>query len=256
VVELAENRGFCRAVNEGVRVARGDVIALLNNDATAEPRWLEALLDAFDESPEVGFCGSRSLQARAPGILDGAGDDYSRFGLSFRVGRGVQDRDQFPEREILFASGGACAYRRTVFDRAGLFDERLEAYYEDVDLGLRAWSAGWRGRYVPGSVVVHRGGWSDRVQRGTRLTTRNAILVIAKNWPRRLILRHLPWLGYGQLRTMLFALRTGQGRAWLAGVVAAARNAPEVRRGSQPRGGSWEQALAREYPFGVARRRK
>jgi GT2 family glycosyltransferase len=252
VVELAENGGFCRAVNQGIRVARGDVIALINNDATAEPRWLDALLDALDESPEIGFCASCSLQAGAPGTLDGAGDEYSRFGIPFRVGRGEQDRDQFPPRDILFASGGACAYRRKVFDRVGLFDERLEAYYEDLDLGLRAWSAGWRGRYVPGSVVVHRGGWSDRVQRGTRLTTRNAILVIAKNWPRRLILRQLPWLGYGQLRTMLWALRTGQGRAWLAGLLSAARNAPEVRRGSQPRVDSWERILAREYPFGIA----
>lgn len=254
VVELEHNSGFCRAVNEGIRVARGDVIALLNNDAEAEPRWLEALLEVLVERPEVGFCASRMLQARSPGTLDGAGDAYSRFGLCYRVGRAQADRGQFPSREVLFASGGACAYRRDVLDQVGLFDERFEAYHEDVDLGLRAWSTGWRGRYVSGAVVRHHGHWSERGDRGTVLTTRNTILVIAKNWRAQLILRHMPWLAYGQFRTALWAFRTGRSRAWLAGIVAAARSARAVRRSATLRGGDWEGALAHEYPFGVARR--
>jgi GT2 family glycosyltransferase len=251
VVALAANQGFCRAVNHGIRAARGRYVALLNDDTVADPSWLRGLIETMEGDPEIGFCASRMLRYDAPEILDGAGDGYSRHGLSFRVGRGEPDRGQYGPRDVLWASGGACAYRRRVLDELGLLDETFEAYYEDVDLGLRARSAGWRGRYVPESAVRHVGSWSDRGDRSTFLTTRNSLLVVAKHWPGRLILRTLPWLVYGHARNGAWAVRHGRGGAWARGVLAAAGMWRSARSAAGRDASGWRRELARDYPFGV-----
>jgi GT2 family glycosyltransferase len=186
-------------------------------------------------------------------ILDGAGDEYSRYGIGYRVGYGMQDDGRYKAREIIWASGAASAYRRQMLEEVSLFDERFEAYYEDVDLGLRALAAGWSGEYVPEAVVEHHGGWSDRNDRSIRLTTRNSLLVIAKCWPTRLIASNLPFLVYGQLRNAAWAVRNGHGRAWAAGFFAAARSWRSFRRAS-PASAPWEDKLARTHPFGEHRR--
>jgi GT2 family glycosyltransferase len=250
VFSLAINRGFCAAVNEGLRGARGEILALLNNDAVADPDWLSALVHALDEDPELGFCASRMVRADDPSRLDGAGDEYSRHGLSYRVGRGLLDCGQFGPREVLWASGGACAYRRSVLENIGLLDERLGSYYEDIDLGLRAWTAGWRGRYVPESVVRHVGHWTESTDRVVFLTTRNSLLLVIKHWPARLIARHLPFLVYGQFRGAAWAVRHHKASAWWAGVRAAVQLAPNFRQPSTRREAVWRGLLAPSYPFG------
>jgi GT2 family glycosyltransferase len=250
VLELKVNRGFCAAVNEGIRAARGEIVALLNNDAVADANWLSALVWALDAHPDVGFCSSRMVRADDPSILDGAGDEYSRHGLAYRVGRGLRDRGQFGTREVVWASGGACAYRRSALDQIGVLDERLRSYYEDVDLGLRAWTAGWRGRYVPESHVRHVGGWTESSDRVVFFTTRNSLLLLFKHWPARLIARNLPFVLYGQVRGGSWAIRNRRGGAWWAGVRSAIRLARNFRAKSTRREPAWQGMLARAYPFG------
>lgn len=250
VLAFKRNRGFCAAVNEGIRAANGEIVALLNNDTIADVQWVSALVRAFVDDPAVGFCASRMVRADAPSILDGAGDEYSYHGLTYRVGRGLPDRGQFGAREVLWASGGACAYRREVLDEIGLLDEDLGSYYEDVDLGLRAWSAGWRGRYVPESTVRHVGHWTESNDRVTFFTTRNSLLLVFKHWPASLIIRHFPHLLYGQARGGVWALRQGHLSAWLRGIFAAVLKAREFRRAGAPRDAVWREQLAAVYPFG------
>jgi GT2 family glycosyltransferase len=250
VVHLAENRGFCAAVNAGVRRATAPIVALLNDDTVPEPDWLRHLVTAFDDDPGLGFAASRMVRFDDPKVLDGAGDAYSRHGLSFRVGRGSREHAAFPAREVIWASGGASAYRQGVLDRVGPLDECLEAYYEDVDLGLRITAAGWRGVYVPESSVRHIGGWSDPGKRSVTLTTRNSLLVIAKHWPSALIARQLPWLAYGHLRNGAWALRHGHARDWLVGVAQAARLWKSMRAAGRPQSAAWQDKLAARYPFG------
>jgi len=58
---------FCAANNQGIQASQAEFVALLNNDAEAEPEWLEALLGAFDGRPECGMGASKILVYEDPG---------------------------------------------------------------------------------------------------------------------------------------------------------------------------------------------
>ncbi|HET7855408.1 MAG TPA: glycosyltransferase family 2 protein, partial [Gaiellaceae bacterium] len=102
--------------------------------------------------------------------------------------RGYLQRDegQFETPEEIFAwSGTSVLLRRAYLDDVGLFDPRLFAYYEDVDLSWRGRARGWRYLYVPGSIVRHAHAATAVV--GSELfdyhVERNRLLVHAKNAP-------------------------------------------------------------------------
>jgi len=67
---------------------------------------------------------------------------------------------QAPRGRLAMPSGGLAAYRRTAFEQVGGFDERLFAYGEDVDLGLRLRIAGWTAAEAPAARGIHEGGAS------------------------------------------------------------------------------------------------
>lgn len=154
-VPLPENRGFAAATNAGLRAAHGGVLVCLNNDVEAEPGWLAALVRALDARAEVGSVASKMLNAHQPDLIDAAGDAMSL--LPWNIGRGRPDGPGFDRpREILSACAGAAAYRRELFGAVGYFDEGYFAFFEDVDLGIRAQLAGFRCWYEPTAVVRHR----------------------------------------------------------------------------------------------------
>lgn len=154
-VPLPENRGFAVATNVGLKAARGDILVCLNNDVEAERGWLAALVAVLDARPEIGFVASKMLNAHHPELIDAAGDAMSL--LPWNIGRGEPDGPRFDQpRELLSACAGAAAYRRALFERVGFFDEGYFAFFEDVDIGIRAQLAGFRCWYEPRAVVLHR----------------------------------------------------------------------------------------------------
>lgn len=190
IVAFAENRGFAPATNAGLRAAAGEVLVCMNNDLEAEPGWLGALVAALDGRPDVGSVASKMMDAKRPGIIDAAGDAMSL--VAWNVGRGEPDGPRYRVgREILSACAGACAYRREVFERVGFFDESFFAWFEDVDLGLRAQIAGFRCWYEPAAVVHHLGSATAAKlsDRKVFLTVRNGLMLFLKTMPlRRLVL--------------------------------------------------------------------
>jgi GT2 family glycosyltransferase len=250
VIAMPENVDFCRAVNAGVSIAQAPIVAFLNDDTVPESAWLRALVEKLESDDGLGFVASRMLSAHDPTVIDGAGDGYSRHGLAFRVGRGERDLGQHGPRRILWASGGASAYRRCALEEVGLLDVTFRIYYEDVDIGLALFTRGWGSEFVPESVVLHLGGFNDQGSKRTAmLCTRNSIVVLAKHWPWRLLVRHAPWIAYGQLRTAAWALRNGLGRPWLRGLLSGIRAWRTARR-QCPREAPWAPELDSVYPFG------
>jgi GT2 family glycosyltransferase len=187
IIQNDENRGFCAANNQGFAAAReAGLIALLNNDAEAEPEWLDSLAAAFEGRPEVGMAASKILVHEDPRRIDKAGHLIYPDGQNRGRGSGQLDQGQFDrQEEILWPDGCAAMYRREMLDEIGGFDEDFFAYADDAELGLRARIAGWRCLYVPGAVVRHHRGSSLGVLsvRRLELIERNRILLATKLFP-------------------------------------------------------------------------
>ena len=204
VIRNAENRGFCAANNQGIAVAQGEFIALLNNDAEAEPGWLAALHAACSRAPEVGMAASKVLVWEEPGRIDKVGHLIFPDGQNRGRGSGAPDHGQFDrEEEVLWPDGCAAMYRKSMIDQIGGFDEDFFAYGDDAELGLRARIAGWKCIYTPQAVVRHHRSSTMGKGSGPRLELieRNRVLLALKLFPWSLL-----WLN-----PLFFALRLGAG---------------------------------------------
>ncbi|MGB7721730.1 MAG: glycosyltransferase family 2 protein, partial [Bryobacteraceae bacterium] len=206
VIRNPENRGFCAANNQGIAVARGEFIALLNNDAEAEPGWLAALERACSGRADVGMAASKVLVWEDPGRIDKVGHLIFPDGQNRGRGSGTEDRGQYDrEEEVLWPDGCAAMYRKRMLERIGGFDEDFFAYGDDAELGLRARIAGWKCVYTPRAVVRHHRGSTlgkDSVRR-LELIERNRLLLAIKLFPWSLL-----WLN-----PVYFAARVAAGFA-------------------------------------------
>lgn len=198
LIGLPRNYGFAKANNIGLDQAKGEFICLLNNDAVAHRNWVEELVKAIKECPEVAVCASKMLNYQHREMIDSAGDGYTRMGFPDKIASGVRNHEDYDHlREIISACAGAVLYRRSVLDLVGFFDEDFFSYMEDVDLSLRVNMAGYKCLYVPTAVVYHLGSAST----GSKInpftvywSTRNYLPVIIKNLPSRLIVHYIPFI--------------------------------------------------------------
>ena len=235
VIALEYNTGFSFAVNRGIEASRGEFIALINNDTKAEPSWLAKMVSVLQEQANLGSVACKMLSLNDSGLIDGAGDGVRRGGLPGRIGHGEKDYGQFDQRRyVLGACGGAVLYRRAMLEDIGLFDEDFFAYLEDVDLGLRAQSAGYKCLYTPEAVIYHLGcgttgsGYSKLV---VRLSCRNNINVLVKNMPVSLLFEFMPQIVFWQSYYLAaVVIRGGSFFAWLAGVFDALCLLPKMLR--------------------------
>jgi GT2 family glycosyltransferase len=156
VVQTGANLGFAGGAQSGMEAARTPLVALLNNDAVAEPDWLAALAGHLEQHPRCAAVTSRMLlRGEDPPLLNNTGvvllaDDYGadrdlRADVGARPGPGP----------VFGFSGGAALLRRSAVEEVGGFARCFFLYYEDTDLSWRLRLAGWEIRYEPAAVVHH-----------------------------------------------------------------------------------------------------
>jgi len=217
LVSLKSNLGFARANNIAIQNSRSKYVALINNDAYAEPDWLENLVCALENNPEAGFAASKMVYADNPAIIDRAGDGYSVAGAGILRGRG-EDATHYNKLERIFgACAGAALYRKDMLDEIGLFDEDFFLLYEDVDLSFRAQLKGYRCLYVPDAVVYHMAtksiGYDS--EKSVYYGHRNLEWTYIQNMPKKLIFRTIgPHFLY-IIFAFIFFLLIGHGRTYL-----------------------------------------
>ncbi len=228
LIQNFENKGFCAANNQGFSVSQSEYVALLNNDAEADPGWLQALLDSINVKPDVGesdigMVASKILVWEDPRIIDKCGHLIYPDGQNRGRGHGQLDQGQFNrQEEVLWPDGCAALYRRAMLDEVGGFDEEFFAYADDAELGLRARIAGWTCLYAPGAVVRHHRGATLGLNSAKRLTLieRNRVLLVVKLFPWNLL-----WANGAY-----HLIRIG------AGMAAALRGKGDIRRYPGPKG--------------------
>ena len=235
VIPMGRNAGFAAAVNRGIRESRGEWIAVLNSDVELAADYF-AVLTATDGWFATGKILS-SAGGTACATIDGTFDALCRGGTAWRVGSGRADGPEFQaRRKITSPPWTAVLFRAELFRRVGLLEESFESYLEDVDFGLRCAALELTGLYVPTAVAWHRGSatlgrWHpDTVRR----ISRNQLLLLARHYPRRLLLRCGWPIAVAQILWGAVALRHGAGLPWLRGKWEGLRNFSAARKKPGP----------------------
>lgn len=223
LLRLPTNRGFAGGTNAGLRVARGDLLLLCNDDAFVEPGCVDALVAALAAHPHAGAASGVLLFNHRPDVIASAGIRVTGDGLALDLwaSRPVAALPSEPV-PIFGATGGLALLRRTLLDDVGLFEEGFFAYLEDADLAWRARLRGWSSVVAPDARARHissaTGGEGSPLKQ--RLLARNRVRVVVRCLPSPLLARCLPTILCYDALAMAYAAYSRQP-AIAAGRLAA-----------------------------------
>ncbi len=255
-LSLPRNVGFAAAVNLGASRTSAAAVLVLNVDTVLEPGCVGALLSALNAGPALGGVQPHIVQLEESGGPPGpvaaartysAGQSLSADGRAHEIGAG-QQQPPAAAREVFGVCGAACLLRRELFTDLGGYDERYFAFYEDVDLNVRARIAGWGFACIPDAVVWHLGNasWTAGFERpgaeNARLVARNRLATQIKFMPPRAV----PRIAAVEVGALLRAARQRRLWATLRGKLSALPWLPALLRE--------RRRLAREGDLGRARR--
>lgn len=218
---LDKNYGFSKAVNEGIKMAQGEYVLLLNNDTVVEMDFIKELVKAIEKDKRIFGVSSKMIAYQDHSIMDDAGDEYTILGWAYKTGDGKPVEDFIKSRKVFSACAGAALYRKKVFDEMGLFDENFFAYMEDVDVSYRARVYGYYNVYCPKAKVYHIGSATSGSKYNefkVRLAARNNIYVPYKNMPLLQFVMNFPVLLAGTFIKYLWFVKKGFGKVYLEGL--------------------------------------
>jgi GT2 family glycosyltransferase len=216
----APELGFAGGVVAGLAVARGEWIALVNDDCAVHPDALAELLAAGELNPRAGSVAAQVRFAAKPDTINSAGIEIDELGVARerKLGESTTACEAEPV-EVFGASAALALYRRAMLDDVGSFDPSFFAYLEDADLAWRAQMAGWRCMLAPRAVALHH--HSPTLGHGSKakhlLVGRNRVRMLAKNASRRQLRRRLLRIVAYDLSYVGYVAATGRTLAPLAG---------------------------------------
>jgi len=176
LIENNRNVGFSAANNQGIEVARGEYIVLLNPDTVVQEDTFSKLLDFFAQNPEASAAtckilnpdGSFSIDCRhsVPTPLTafwkmiGLNRLFPKSKMFGKYNLTYLDEDEVNQVEAI--SGSFMMIKRTVVQKVGRLDEDFFMYCEDIDYCHRINQAGGKIYYVPDSQIIHYKGESTK----------------------------------------------------------------------------------------------
>lgn len=223
VIRNTINLGYLKSTNLGASHARGEFIALLNNDTEPISGWLDELVNLMERDSSIAIAGSTLIFG--DGTLQESGGQIFSNANAWNLGRGsVPSKAEFRfVREVDYCSAASVLIRSDFWGKMNGFDERyIPAYCEDSDIALSAWANGFRVVVCPTSWVIHHEGLShgNSTDQGTKkYQLLNTQKLFAK-WERNL-LSH--WKDEGIPR--IEASRNSKGI-----IVVCDRQAPSILR--------------------------
>lgn len=195
LIEREENGGFPVSADQGIREAKGEIVFVLKNDVVPEKADYFSLVLKHFKDPEV-FAVSSAIKTQENGReeIRGTGEIYFEKGL-FKHRRGSNEA-----KISAWPDGGSSAYKRDFYLKIGGFDPVFRpGYWEDVDLGYRAWKAGYKVRFESKAMLLHdfeSGVYKKKYGEGQikLINLRNQIIFTLKNADFKNLILHLAFL--------------------------------------------------------------
>lgn len=232
VIQKKKNSGFPSSVNIGIKAAKGNLVALLNNDTELDKDWVEEIINAVDTYPDADFFASKMLDFKNRSIIDSCGDGMSWAGRGYKIGTLEKNVGQYDQEKFVFgACAGAAVYKKEVFDKIGLFDEDFSFYLEDVDIDFRAQLAGLRCLFVPKAKVYHIGSATagKRSAFSYKMMIKNHFHLIYKNFPIARICKNIFKIIYSELRFLAAGVKHGFTKEYFWAVGKAIKEHDRMR---------------------------
>ena len=177
IIKNQHNLGFAAGNNQGIAVAKGDYILLMNNDIVVTPQWLDLLIACAEQRPRIGIVGPRSNCVSGPQLIDVVSYDTQTLqGLNlFADGFARTNRGQ--SQQALRVVGFCMFIKRSVIDKIGGMDDRYGlGNFEDDDFSLRAAIAGFESWIAMDCFIHHFG---SRTFVGEKIDYRQSLM---RNW--------------------------------------------------------------------------
>lgn len=217
IVQNEKNVGFAEGNNVGVRVAKGEYVAFLNNDTRVDPEWISELVRTIEKDVRIAACATKMVMFNNPLMMNGAGGVLTMLLYGWDRGLYEEDKGQFEKcEEVPFACAGAMLARKDILLQLGPFDKRYFIYCDDVDLGIRMWLSGCRVVYVPTAIVHHKysATMGQNSLRKMYLGERNTLATFLKDYEGRTVLRLFPHFLLNYLRAAIGFLLNNSLAMW------------------------------------------
>lgn len=160
LLQNKSNLGYAKANNQGIKIARGEYVLLLNNDTLLHKDSIKNLLSFVENNKDVGVVGSRLLNIDGtvqmscynfPTVINAIKEYW--FGKKSLFEKFVPKGDAPSTVDAVV--GAVFLITQDSLKKVGLLDERYFAYFEDLDYCRRVWKNGLKVYYLPDSVVTH-----------------------------------------------------------------------------------------------------
>jgi GT2 family glycosyltransferase len=228
IVRSDRNLGFAGGCNTGAAAARGDLLIVLNPDASPMPGFGEAIRRPLVEGR--GWSAWQALIADEAGTrINSAGNPVHFTGIVWAGGHGEPIGAAPGPREVAALSGACLAIPRATWEQIGGFPERFFLYHEDVDLSLRLRLAGGVLGIEPAAAVDHEYEFGAREHKW-RWLERNRWAFLIRVYPAGLLALLAPALIATELALLPASIAAGWGRQKLAATGEVLRWLPRLLR--------------------------
>ena len=158
LIKNDENRGVAAARNQGIAVAQGEKLLLLDNDTQANEQAITAMMQHLDDNPSVGLCSCRLVDK--DGIPQDSCKPYPGFMVKLRNVLGLGNKSPYTPNahgviEPTYVIGACQMFSQQVVEKVGMLDENIFYGPEDADWCLRIASAGWHIHCLNRYTIVH-----------------------------------------------------------------------------------------------------
>lgn len=191
------NLGYAGGHEVALKYISGEAILLLNTDTIFDKSLIEKLIKTLYSGKSIGLVQPKILMYPQKNLIDSIGAFFITTGDLYHIGREKSSDSALYNKQMdIFTAKGVCMLiKKEVISQTGLFDKSFFAYFEETDLCMRIWLAGYRVVYTPSAAIYHKGGGTSHKINWSYIlfhSQKNRIATYLKNFSIHYLIRVLP----------------------------------------------------------------